>query len=74
MLDQHKREIVWDTANSPFVNHKGKDVISDWLVDERCVLGHAQFHKGKMKGDDPEIDIAQTQKRLHGRLALLEKI
>ena len=27
-----------------------------------------------MMGDDPEIDAAQTQKRLDGRLALLEKI
>ena len=27
-----------------------------------------------MKGDDPEIDTAQTPKRLKGRLALLEKI
>ena len=28
----------------PFVNHKGKDVNSDWLADqwdERSVLGHA---------------------------------
>ena len=36
--------------------HKGKVVNSDWLADqsdERSVLGHAQFHKGRMKGDDP---------------------
>ena len=42
----------------PFVNHKGNDVNSDWLADqwdERSVLGHAQFHKGRMKGDDPMI-------------------
>ena len=61
----------------PFVNHNGKDVNSDCLVDqweERSVLGHAQIHKGRMKGDDPEIDTAQTQKRFNGRLALLEKI
>ena len=60
----------------PFVNHKGKDVISDWFADqwdERSVLGHAQFHKGRMKGDDPEIDTVQTPKRFHGRLSLLEK-
>ena len=41
--------------------------------DERGFWGHAQFHKGRMKGDDPEIDTAQTPKRLVGRLALLEK-
>ena len=61
----------------PFVNHKGNDVNSDWLADqwdERSVLGHAQFHKGRMKGDDPEIDTAQTPKRFDRRLALLEKI
>ena len=69
--------LVRDTANSPFVNHKGSDVNSDWLTDqwdERSVLGHAQFHKGRMKGNDPEIDTAQTQKRFDGRLALLENI
>ena len=27
-----------------------------------------------MKGDDPEIDTAQTSKRLDGHLALLKKI
>ena len=37
-------------------------------------LGHAQFHKERMKGDDPEIDAAQTPKRFDGRLALLEQI
>ena len=61
---------------SPFLNHKGKDVNSDWLADqwhERSVLGPAQIHKGRMKGDDPEINTAQTPKRLDGRLALLEK-
>ena len=60
----------------PFVNHKGNDVNSDWLADqwdERSVLGHAQFHKGRMKGDDPEIDTAQTPKRFDRRLALLGK-
>ena len=71
--------LVQDTANSPppLVNHKGKDVNSDWLADqwdERSVLGRAQFQKGRMKGDDPEIDTAQTPKHLDGRLALLEKI
>ena len=43
----------------PFVNHKGKDVNSDSLAgqwDERSVLGHARINKGRMKGDDPEID------------------
>ena len=50
---------------------------SDWLVDqweERSVLGHAQFHKGRMKGDDTENDTAQTPKHFDGRLAPLEKI
>ena len=48
----------------PFVNHKRKDVNSDWLADqwdERSVLGHAQFPNGRMKGDDPEIDTARLQ-------------
>ena len=36
-------------------------------------MGHAQFHKGRMKGDDPEIDTAQTPKRFERRLALLGK-
>ena len=52
-------EIVWDNANSPFCKSQSKDVNSDWLADEwneRSVLGHAQIHKGRMKGDDPEID------------------
>ena len=61
----------------PFVNHKGKDVNSDWFADqwvERSVLGHGRINKGSMKGDDPEIDTAQAPKRLDGRLALQEKI
>ena len=61
----------------PLVNDKGKDVNSDWLADqweERSSLRHAQFHKERMKGDDPEIDTAQTLKRFDGRLAPLEKI
>ena len=37
-------------------------------------MGHAQFHKGRMKGDDLEIDTVHTPKSLDGRLALLEKI
>ena len=24
----------WNTANSSFVNHKGKDVNFDWLIDQ----------------------------------------
>ena len=59
------------------MNRKGKDVNSNWLVDqwdERSVLGHARIDKGRMKGDDPEIDIAQTPKRLDGHLTLQEKI
>ena len=38
----------------PFVNHKGKDVNSDWLIDQwdkQRVLGHAQIHKGRMKNE-----------------------
>ena len=61
----------------PFVNHKGKDVNSDWPADqwvERIVLGHAQIHKGRMKGDDPQIDTAQTPKRFDWRLGLVENI
>ena len=61
----------------PFVNHKRKEVNAGWLADqwdERSILGHAQIDKGKMKGDDPEIDTAPTPKRFDGRLALLEKI
>ena len=61
----------------PFVNHKGKDLNSDWLADqwdERSILGHAQFHKGGMKGDDPEIDTARTPKRFDGRRASLGEI
>ena len=60
----------------PLVNHKGKDINSDWFADqwdERSVLGHARFHKGRMKGTDPEIGIAQTPKRFDRRLALLAK-
>ena len=60
----------------PLVNHKGKDINSDWFADqwdERSVLGHARFHKGRMKGDDPEIGTAQTPKRFDRRLALLEE-
>ena len=37
-------------------------------------MGHAQFHKGRMKGDESEIDIAQALKCLDGRLVLLEKV
>ena len=54
-----------------------KSFNSDWLADqwdERSVLGHAQSYKGRLKGDDPEIDTAQTPKRFNGLLALLEKI
>ena len=61
----------------PLVNHKGNDVNSDRLADhwdERSVLGHAQLHKGSMKGDEPTIDAAQTPKRFDWRLALLGKI
>ena len=56
---------------------KGKDVNSDWLADqwdERSVLGHARVNKGRMRGDDPKIDTAQTAKRFDRRLALQEKI
>ena len=43
-------------------------------MDKRSVLGHAQINKEQMKGDDPEIDTAQTPKRFDRRLALQEKI
>ena len=61
----------------PFVNHKGKDVNSDWLAgqwDERSVLGHARINKGRMKGDDPGIHNAQTPKRFDRNPAPQEKI
>ena len=61
----------------PLVNHKGKAVNSDWLAGqwhERNVFGHAQINKGRMKGDDAQIDTARTPKRFDRRLALLEKI
>ena len=37
-------------------------------------MGHAQIHKERMKGDDPEIDTAQTQQCLDGHMTLLEKL
>ena len=55
----------------PLAIHKGKEVNSDWLADqwdERSVLGHAQSHKGRIKGDGPEIDTAQTPKSFDDRL------
>ena len=61
----------------PFAKHKGTDVNFDCLADEweeGTVLGHAQIHKRKMKGDDPAIETALAAKCLDGRLALLEKI
>ena len=40
-----KMELVWDTANSPFVNHKGKDVNSDGSL----INGTSEaFYKGKI--------------------------
>ena len=59
------------------MNDKGKDVNSDWLADqwdERSVLGHARVNKGRMKGDDPQVDTAQNPKRFDWRLALHGKI
>ena len=44
------------------------------LINGTSVLGHAQFHTGRTKGDDPKIDTSQTPKRLDGHLTLLEKI
>ena len=61
---------VRDTVTSPFVNHKRKDVNTDWLAvqwNERSILGHARITKGRMKGDDPQIDNAQIPKRFDGR-------
>ena len=59
------------------MNHKEKEANSDWLAgqwDEQSVLGRAQINKGRMKGEDPQIDTAQTPKCFDGRLALQEKI
>ena len=59
------------------MNHKGKDVNSDWLFDqwdERSVFGHARVNKERMKGDDPQIDTAQIPKHFDWRLALQGKI
>ena len=59
------------------MNDKGKDVNYDWLADqwdERSVLGHARVNKGRMKGNDPQIDTAQNPKRFDWRLALQGKI
>ena len=33
-----------------------------------------QFHKGRMKGDDPSLDTVQTPKRFDVCLAFLEKV
>ena len=68
---------VRDTANSPFCASQTKRRNSDWLADqwdEPSVLGHAQIHKGRMNGADPDIDTVQTPKRLDGCSALPEKI
>ena len=37
-------------------------------------MEHAQFYKGRIKGDDPEINTVQTPKCFDGHLALLKKI
>ena len=54
------------------MNHKGKDVNSGSLVnkDERSILGHVQISKGRMNGDNSEIDTARTPKCFDGRLVL----
>ena len=73
----HRHQSSSGYCEFPFVNREGKDVNSDWLTDqwdERSVLGHARFHKGRMNGDDPEVDTARTSRHFDGRLALLEKI
>ena len=59
------------------MNDKGKDLNSDWLTDQwdkGSVFGHAQVNKGRMKGDDPQIDTAQTPKRFDWHLAFQGKI
>ena len=59
------------------MNGKGKDVNSDWLADqweERIVLGYARVNKGRMKGDDPQIDTAQIPKCFDWCLAPQGKI
>ena len=58
----------------PTCELKCRCIIAHDQWDERSVLGSAQFHKGRMKGNDPTIDTAQTPMRLDGRLVLLEKI
>ena len=50
------------------MNDKGKD------INERSVLGHARVNKGRMKGDDPQIDAAQTPRRFDWCLSLQGKI
>ena len=40
---------------------------------DEVLWGMRKIHKRRMKGDDPEIDTAQTQKLFGGRLGLLEK-
>ena len=60
-----------------FANHKVKVVNSDWLADQwdgRSVLGHTQFHKGRVKDDYAEIDTAQIPKHFERRLTPLEQI
>ena len=69
--------LVQDTAKSPFCKSQRKEVNSDWLADqwdERSVLGHAQFHKGKVKENDPEVATEHNPKIVEGVLDLLEKI
>ena len=59
------------------MNDKGKDINSDWLADqwdEQSILGHARVNKGRMRGNDPQIDTAQTPKHFNWRLALQGKI
>ena len=69
--------VVRDTANVSFGKLQREDFKFDWHADQRdrrSVLGHAQFHKGRIKDDDPVVDTAQTPMRLDGRLALREKM
>ena len=70
--------IVRDTANSPFC--KSQRNIYIYILIGSLINRTSEAFRGmhnftkKNEGHDPEIDTAQTAKRLDGRLVLLEKI
>ena len=60
--------VIWE-------NHKGKDFDSQRLADQwPSVLGHAQLHNRRTKGDDLEIHTPHSPQHIVRRLALQEKI